>query len=78
MRINERKIAYPAILDDTQNDKGVYTVTFPDVPEAISQGNGIADALLMGADALWLALCDQKELPEPSDINAVRADNPQA
>lgn len=78
MRINERKIAYPAILDDTQNDKGVYTVTFPDVPEAISQGNGIADALLMGADALGLALCDQKELPEPSDINAVRADNPQA
>jgi hypothetical protein len=32
----------------------------------------------MGADALGLALCDQKELPEPSDINAVRADNPQA
>ena len=78
MSINDKEIVYPAILDDTQNDKGVYTVTFPDVPSAISQGAGIADALLMGADALGLALYDQEELPKPSDINIVRADNPQA
>lgn len=78
MSIKNKEIVYPAILDDTQNAKGVYTVTFPDVPSAISQGTGIADALLMGADALGLALYDQEELPEPSDINIVRADNPQA
>ena len=32
----ERYVAYPAVLDDTENEKGLYTVTFPDVPGAIS------------------------------------------
>ena len=54
-------VAYPAILDDRENDPGTYTVTFPDVPGAISQGVGIPDALAKGAEALELMLYDEKK-----------------
>lgn len=45
-----RYVAYPAILDDSENDHGEYTVTFPDVPGAISEGVGIPEALAKGAE----------------------------
>jgi antitoxin HicB len=35
---------------------GVIVVTFPDVPEAITQGTGIADARARAEEALGLAL----------------------
>lgn len=73
-----KEVAYPAVLDDTDNEKGVYTVTFPDVPEAISEGKGIADAMLSGADALGLVLYDRNELPKPTDIGNVKKDNADA
>jgi antitoxin HicB len=37
-------------------EEGGYIVTFPDIPEAITQGEDIADALRHGADALESAL----------------------
>jgi antitoxin HicB len=47
----------------------VITITFPDVPEAITQGNNDADARAMAQDALGLALLTYPErglpLPEP-------------
>lgn len=36
--------------------RGVVVATFPDVPEAITEGDGIAEARTMAADALGLAL----------------------
>lgn len=66
---------YPAILDDKDNEKGIYTVTFPDVPEAITQGDGLAEAILNGADALGLVLYNKKELPKPTNINQVIEQN---
>ena len=53
-------VAYPAVLEDSENDTGTYTVTFPDVPGAISEGVGIPDALAKGAEALELMLYDEK------------------
>ncbi len=45
-------------------------VTFPDIPEAITQGNNIEDALLHGADALETALefyfGERRPVPSPS------------
>lgn len=76
--IHTQYIAYPAILDDRVNDSGTYTVTFPDVPGAISQGVGIPEALSNGAEALALMLYDEKNLPTVSDLSKVKADNPQA
>ena len=71
-------VAYPAVLDNIENDPETYTVTFPDVPGAISQGVGIPDALAKGAEALELMLYDEKNLPTASHLSDVQADNPKA
>lgn len=69
-------VAYPAVLSDRENEKGIYTVTFPDVPGVVSQGNGIADSLVKGAEALGLMLYDQKDLPKASQLEVVRKQYP--
>lgn len=68
-------VAYPAILDNSENQNGVYTVTFPDVPSAISQGNSIAESIENGSEALGLALYDVKKLPNPSSLKKIREVN---
>ena len=59
---------YPALLEAGDED-GTVVVTFPDVPEAITNGHGRADALEQAADALGLALLmyakEGRELPRP-------------
>lgn len=49
---------------------GGYLVTFPDVPEAITQGDDWADAFASASDALGVALrgrlADGKALPAPA------------
>lgn len=71
-------VAYPAILEDSENTPGTYTVNFPDVPGAISQGVGIPEALANGAEALELMLYDAKELPAATNLSDVKAANPGA
>lgn len=68
-------IAYPAILDDSENQDGIYTVTFPDVPEAISQGDSIAQAIENGSEALGLALYDNSTKPKASSLTTVQNEN---
>jgi antitoxin HicB len=46
---------YPALFEPG-DDAGVIVVSFPDVPEAITEGEGRADASRMAADALGTAL----------------------
>ena len=72
----ERYVAYPAVLDDTENEKGLYTVTFPDVPGAISEGKGQAKAIVSGSVALGLVLYDEKKLPKASTVEEVQKANP--
>ena len=59
---------YPVLL--TPAEEGGFVVTFPDVPEAITQGEDKADALLHARDALESALMfymdDFQPLPKPS------------
>jgi antitoxin HicB len=50
-----RTFTYRALLEPGERD-GVVVVTFPDVPEAITQGDGEADALREAEDALGVAL----------------------
>jgi antitoxin HicB len=49
--------------------RGNVVVTFPDVPEAVTQGRGLADARAMAEEALGLALLSYlargKPLPKP-------------
>src|SRR5258706_14995355 len=60
--------AYPAAL--TPDPDGGFTVTFRDVPEAITEGDSREEALLRAEDALESALAmyvmAKKPLPAPS------------
>jgi antitoxin HicB len=66
----DEKLAYPVILTADEIDGG-FVVTFPDVPEAITQGNDVSDALAQAADALEEAITGRVRrgdpIPEPSE-----------
>ncbi|MGD0633701.1 MAG: type II toxin-antitoxin system HicB family antitoxin [Beijerinckiaceae bacterium] len=49
-----RTYTYPAVFEP--GDEAGIVITFPDVPEAISQGDDEADARFMGSEALGIAL----------------------
>jgi antitoxin HicB len=59
---------YPARLK--AQPEGGYVVTFPDIPEAVTQGEDVDDALQHAADALESALDfyfeDRRPIPAPS------------
>lgn len=71
-------VVYPAILDDSENEKKYYTVTFPDVEGAITEGNGEGEAMARGSEILGAFLCDfpKDQLPVPTDIESVKKNNP--
>jgi antitoxin HicB len=46
-----RDFSYPVILTADETDGG-FVVSFPDLPEAITQGEDAGDALTQAADAL--------------------------
>jgi predicted RNase H-like HicB family nuclease len=56
--------------------EGGYVVEFPDFPEIASQGDDLAEAIHLGADALALALGEyareRREIPPPSSLEAVK------
>lgn len=68
-------VAYPAILDNSQNENGEYTVIFPDVPGAISQGKNIPEAMANGSEVLGLMLYDARKLPKVSDLKEIEKEN---
>ena len=59
---------YPARLK--RQEEGGYVVTFPDIPEAITQGENVEEALVYAAEALESALDfyfeDRRAVPAPS------------
>ena len=71
-------VVYPAILDDSENKKECYTVTFPDVSGAITDGNGEGEAMARGSEILGAFLYDlpKDQLPVPTDIEDVKRRNP--
>ena len=64
-----RTYSYPALFEPGEIP-GVIVVSFPDVPGAITQGDGEADARAMAAEALGMMLIetviDGQPLPAPS------------
>lgn len=64
-----KKLFYPALFHKA--DEGGFWISFPDVPECLTQGDDMTQAYEMAVDALGLALtCREKEqqpLPNPSD-----------
>jgi antitoxin HicB len=61
--------SYPVSLTPDESDGG-YVVTFPDLPEAITQGHDAGDALGQAADALEEAIAGRirrgDDIPQPS------------
>ena len=61
-------VKYPVIL--TPDENGTIMASFPDVPEALTCGVDVADALRMAEDALLTAFefyfDDRKPVPKPS------------
>jgi len=62
-------LAYPVILTPDKEDGG-FVVTFSDIPEAITQGDTVEEALAMAAEALESAMDfyfgDKRAVPMPS------------
>lgn len=59
-----RTYIYPAIFEPTEREGG-FVVTFPDVPEAITEGDDMEDARAQAADALGVALLTYLEMGRP-------------
>jgi antitoxin HicB len=64
------ELAYPVTLTPDETDGG-FVVTFRDVPEAISQGDDLADALGQATDALEEAIAGRIRrgdiIPQPPE-----------
>jgi antitoxin HicB len=62
------RFAYP--VDLSQDDEGRYLVRFPDLPEALTDGDGEAEALRSATDCLGEAvagrLARREDIPAPS------------
>ena len=65
-------LAYPVRLEPAE--EGGFVVTFPDIPEAITQGEDEAEAMVWALDALETMLDsymgDRQRIPYPSPANA--------
>lgn len=63
-----KKLFYPAIFHKAE--EGDFWISFPDIPECLTNGDDIAHAYEMAVDALGLCLTDmqnaKEDLPVPS------------
>ena len=66
------KIAYPARI--TKEEDGIFFVAFPDLEEAMTQGETLDEALFNAAEVLTLVmehrLEQEQEIPEPSQLTS--------
>lgn len=58
------KYMFPAIFDPDEEGRG-YTVTFPDLPGCITEGDDLEEARAMAQEALELYLWDMEQHNEP-------------
>ena len=68
------KYIFPAIFDPDEEGKG-YTVTFPDLPGCITEGDTLEEAFSMAREALELHLWgmedDGEDIPRPTPPNQI-------
>ncbi|MEG0270561.1 MAG: type II toxin-antitoxin system HicB family antitoxin [Clostridia bacterium] len=69
------KFVYPAKLE---SDDGHLMVTFPDIPNCLTEGDSLVEALELAEDALCMILADLEDkceaLPAPTDINTLHCE----
>lgn len=61
-----RKLFYPALFHKA--DEGGFWVSFPDLPECLTEGDDIEAAYEMAVDALGLALTSREKEKEPIPV----------
>lgn len=71
---------YPAIFDPDEQNRG-YTVTFPDLPGCITEGDTLQEALTNAEEAMALYLepdydDDSPSFPKASDIASIFTNKP--
>lgn len=69
---NKQMVIYPAIFSPEGEN---YNVTFPDVPEAITFGEGIDEAVEMAQSALGLAIYNQEKHPKATNPKNIVLEN---
>ncbi len=73
------KLVYPACFYPCEDKAGAYTVIVPDLPGCVSEGDTLAEAVLMGQDAAagWVLdeLEDGKPAPAATPIEEVVPDH---
>ena len=71
------KLFYPAIFHEAE--EGGFWVSFPDLPECLTEGDDMQQAYEMAVDALGLSLTGRKAegepIPKPTEINKVDAED---
>ena len=74
------KIVYPAVINKDESKR--YFVSFPDLPEAITEGETLEEALFNASEVLTLTLegrIDEKiEIPRPSKVKSAQPIAPSA
>lgn len=69
------KLTYPACFYPCEEKTGGYTVEVPDLPGCVSEGETLADAILMATDAAcgWVLdeLEDGKSVPPASPLESI-------
>jgi predicted RNase H-like HicB family nuclease len=74
----QRQYTYPAFFDPCDEGAG-YTVTFPDLPGIVTEGDTLDEALFMAKEALTLHLsgmqADNDPIPTPSSPEALSTDS---
>ncbi len=75
-----KKLLYPACFYPCEDKPGAYTVTVPDLPGCISEGDSLEEALIMATDAASGWVLDEMEegnpVPKASDVKSIHPDSP--
>ena len=68
-----KKLFYPAIFHKAE--EGGFWITFPDIPECMTQGDDMQQAYEMAVDALGLAITSREEegqeIPSPTEPHQI-------
>ena len=71
------KLFYPAIFHKAE--EGGFWISFPDIPECLTEGDNMQQAYEMAVEALGLALVNRKEekeeIPVPSEIDRIHEED---
>ena len=71
------RLLYPAVFHTAE--EGGFWVTFPDIPECMTQGDNMQEAYEMAVDALGLSLtsreAEKEEIPKASSLDEVDAED---